>query len=87
MSDITQQITGILEESPGVKSSKRAFGAALIGAGSLLLLAVGAVAIFRLEPMPNAQIAISAGVALITAGAALLGVTVLEGAGSRLGAR
>ena len=40
-------MTDIFEESPGVKSSKRTFGAALVGSGGVLLLAVGIVAIFR----------------------------------------
>jgi len=75
--------TGVLEESPGVKSSKRVAGFALIGAGGLLLGAVGIAAIFRV--IADAPTAISAGTTLAVIGASLLGVTVLEGLGNRIG--
>lgn len=82
MSDLVPQSkTGILEESPGVKSSKRIMGAALIAAGCLLLAAVGVVAIF--SPIADSASALAAGQALVWCGAALLGVTVLEGVGGR----
>lgn len=73
--------TGILEESPGVLSSKRVMGAALIATGGLLLVSVGVVAIFSVVRDPSTVLA--AGRALIIAGAALLGATVLEGIGGR----
>lgn len=73
--------TGILEESPGVKSSKRVFGAALVTSGGLLLLGVGIAAIFR--PIADATAALEAGKALAITGAGLLGVGVLEGIGAR----
>jgi hypothetical protein len=80
---MTDEKTGLLEESPGVLSSKRVFGAALIAAGSLLLLAVGVVAVFR--TVSDSSTAIECGKSLLIAGAALLGVGVLEGLGSRIG--
>jgi hypothetical protein len=70
--------TGIFEEAPGVLSSKRVMGAALIAAGSLLLAAVGVVAIFH--PIADASSALSAGQTLVISGAAILGVTVFQGA-------
>jgi len=88
MSDISPtpvQPTGLLEESPGVKSSKRVFGAALIGSGGLLLLAVGVSAIFR--PVTDPATALEAGKTLAIIGASLLGVGVLEGVGRRIGGR
>jgi len=76
-------MTDIFEESPGVKSSKRTFGAALVGSGGVLLLAVGIVAIFRKVVDPAT--ALASGKALIITGAALLGVGVLEGIGRKIG--
>lgn len=73
--------TGILEESPGVMSSKRVAGFIMFGAGASLLIAVGVIAIFRLDPMPNASITITAASTLLVTGAGTLGVTVLEGLG------
>ncbi|MBL8965401.1 MAG: hypothetical protein JNG85_00250 [Spirochaetaceae bacterium] len=66
------QTTGPLEESPGVKSSKRIAGAVLVAAGSLLLVAAGTVALFNPEPMPNASVAIAAGSWLVGAGVSVL---------------
>jgi len=70
-------MTGLLEESPGVQSSKRTFGAILIGAGGLLLLAVGVAAMFRVVVDPVT--ALDAGKTLVIVGASLLGIGVLEG--------
>lgn len=84
MSDTpTPPACGILEESPGVKSSKRYFGAALIASGGALLLGVGIAAIFR--EVRDPATAIEAGKSLAIVGASLLGVGVLEGAGKRIG--
>lgn len=83
MSDTVQ--TGILEQAPGEKSSKRYFGAALIAAGGLLLVAVGVVALFH--EITDPETALAAGKALIITGAALLGVTVFEGIGAKIAAR
>lgn len=77
------QKTGMLEESPGVLSSKRTAGISLISAGAGLLLTVGLIAIFRQEPMPNASITITAGTSLIAVGGAILGVTALEHFGGK----
>lgn len=79
MSDTVK--TGILEESPGVLSSKRVMGAALIVAGSLLLLAVGVVAIFR--QVADARTVIAVGQTLVISGAGILGVTALQPIGGR----
>ncbi len=84
MSDTTTT-TGILEESPGVKSAKRYFGAGLIIGGGVLLLGVGIASIFR--TITDAQTAIECGKTLTIIGAGLLGVGVLEGVGSRIAAR
>ncbi len=70
--------TGITEESPGVRSSKRVSGITAMALGGVLLVAVGVVAMFRQTPMPNAQLAIDAGRSLAVIGAALLGITTLE---------
>ena len=70
-------MTGLLEESPGVKSSKRMFGAILIGAGGLLLTAIGTAAIFVVVKDPAT--ALDAGKSLVIVGASLLGIGVLEG--------
>ena len=78
-------MTNMLEESPGVKSSKRLAGMILIATGCLLLVAVGIVALISIVPMVNAGIAISAGTTLVGIGSALLGVTVFEGIGKKLG--
>jgi hypothetical protein len=79
------ETTGIIEEAPGVKSSKRFAGIALVGLGAGLLLALGIIAMFRVETMTNATIAITAGTTLVGIGAGLLGVTVLEGIGQKIG--
>lgn len=73
-----QPTTGITEESPGVRSSKRIAGIALVATGGALLIAIAIVALLRQQPMPNAATSIEAGKALVFAGAALLGVTVFE---------
>lgn len=70
--------TGIIEESPGVRSSKRVAGITAMGLGGSLLVAVGVIAMFRQTPMPNAQLTILAGQSLAAIGAALLGITTLE---------
>lgn len=71
-------MTTILEESPGVRSSKRTMGVSMVAAGGVLLVAVAVVALLRQTPMPNAQVAIDSGRALIVTGAGLLGITVVE---------
>lgn len=75
--------TGMLEESPGVKSSKRTAGISLVVAGGLLLMATGAVGLF--VKIADLEASLSAGNALIWAGAVLLGVTILEGLGKKIG--
>lgn len=79
MSDlnIPRERTGFLEEAPGVLSSKRFFGGLALVAGLGLLVAVGVTALF--QPIADASAAITAGSTLTGIGAALLGVTVLEG--------
>lgn len=86
MSDVEQKETesiGLLEESAGVKSSKRFFGAVLIIAGCLLLASVGIVAIFYKVSDPMTTL--DSGRTLIIVGASLLGVGVLEGLGEGIG--
>lgn len=82
MSDIstgtTPEKTGIFEQSPGVLSSKRIAGAALLVLGAGLLLATGIIALFRATPMPNADISIKAGLALVGIGGGLLGLTIAD---------
>jgi len=73
--------TRLLEESPGVTSSKRVFGAVLISAGGALLSVIGVVAIFAVVKDPDT--ALECGKALIKTGAVLLGVCVLEGIGRK----
>ncbi len=73
----------MLEESPGVKSSKRVWGSILVGAGGLLLAGVGIVAI--MVKVVDPETSLNAGTTLIVVGASLLGVTVLEGIGKALG--
>jgi hypothetical protein len=74
-----QEKIGLLEESAGVKSAKRYFGAGMISGGGLLLLVIGIVAIFR--PIADSASALQAGTTLAITGAGLLGVGVLEGLG------
>lgn len=81
---MTEQI-GVLEESPGVKSSKRVAGFALIGVGALLLGFICIVALYRELEMPNAGTALAAASTLVITGAGLLGSTVLEGIGTKIG--
>lgn len=76
-----EQKTGLLEEAPGVASSKRWAGFTMIAGGGLLLLGIGVAAIFR--EIADSSAALGAGQALVITGAALLGVTVLEGLGRR----
>jgi hypothetical protein len=69
-------MTKLLEESPGVQSSKRTFGAILISAGGILLMGIGVAAIFIVVKDPAT--ALDAGKTLVIVGAGLLGVGVLE---------
>ncbi len=71
----------ILEESPGVASSKRWAGFGMVTGGACLLLGIGVAAIFR--EIADSAAALDAGKALVITGAALLGSTVLEGIGKR----
>lgn len=70
--------TGLLEQSPGVTSSKRVIGVTLVAAGGLLLVAAGVVAFFRLISDPSTVL--SAGTTLLSLGAGLLGLTVVDNA-------
>ncbi len=81
--DVTTAQTGMLEEAPGVKSSKRFAGFVMIGAGCALLGGTGILALIR--PVADPQTALAAGTTLVSAGAALLGSTILEGLGNRIG--
>ena len=83
MSD-PMQTTGYLEESPGVKSSKRLWGTILLSLGAAIMVAVAVTSI----ALGNNETggAVSAGVALMAAGAGLLGIGVLEGIGQKGGA-
>ncbi len=74
--------TGMLEESPGVKSSKRTAGISLVAAGGLLLMATGVVGLF--VKIADLEASLASGNALVWAGAALLGVTILEGIGKKI---
>lgn len=85
MIDPTIAETGVLEESPGVVSSKRVAGFVLIILGAALLGFTGLVSLYRTLPMPNADTALAAASTLVITGAALLGTTVLEGLGAKLG--
>ena len=76
------QVNGALRDTEGKVSSKRLVGTLLVTAGGVFLLAVGAVSIWRRVADPDT--ALAAGRALITSGAALLGIGVFEGAGRAL---
>lgn len=78
---MSESKTGILDESPGVASSKRWAGFGMVLGGALLLLGIGVAAIFR--EIADSAAALDAGKALVITGAALLGSTVLEGLGRR----
>ena len=71
----------IFQDSNGDQSSKRIAGTAVLAAGACLLLAVGIVAMFYL--VKDSETALDAGKALITAGAALLGIGVVEWFGGK----
>jgi len=70
-------MTKLLESEPGVQSSKRTFGAILIGAGGLLVMAIGIAAIF--VKVVDPETAMAAGKTLVIVGASLLGIGVFEG--------
>lgn len=82
---MTETKTGMLEESPGIVSSKRVAGVAMIVLGALMLVFIGVVSLYKFEPMPNAQVSLAAASTLVITGAGLLGSTVLEGIGGRVG--
>lgn len=77
------QKTGIIEESPGVKSSKRFWGSVLLSAGGALIIALGVFSFFRQAADP--ETVRSCGVALIIVGGSLLGITVFEGISEAIG--
>ena len=68
----------MLEETEGVTSSKRVMGVIAMGAGILLLIAVGIIASIKPELMVNSLTAIQAGTTLAGIGAGLLGITAIE---------
>jgi hypothetical protein len=75
--------TGIIEESPGVKTSKRFWGSILLGVGGLLIVALGVYSIFKTAADPDTVK--SCGIALIVVGGGLLGITVFEGISEVIG--
>lgn len=77
------QATGYLEESPGVKSSKRLWGTILLSLGAAIMVAI-AVASIALGNNETGG-AIAAGTSLMVAGGGLLGIGVLEGIGQKGG--
>ncbi len=79
----TVPTTGYLEESPGVRSSKRFWGTVLLALGALILACVAVASIGWGRNDTSA--AISAGVTLMITGGGLLGFTVLEGLGESIG--
>ncbi len=75
MSDV--QTTGYLEESPGVKSSKRLWGTILLSLGALIFVGVAIASLVFARNDVGA--AIAAGTSLMVTGGGLLGLGVLEG--------
>jgi hypothetical protein len=75
--------TKIIESEPGVASSKRVGGLSMLVPGALLLFGLGVYSIFVKAADPATTI--NCGQALCIVGASLLGVTVLEGLGKKLG--
>jgi uncharacterized membrane protein len=73
----TGKKTGMLEESPGVISSKRVWGTILLGAGGLLLACLGTLAMFTKIGDPDTTLAV--GRTFMATGGALLGIGVFEG--------
>ena len=71
--------TGYLEESPGVKSSKRLWGTILLSLGAAIMVAVAVVSLAFVNNETGG--AVSAGTALMVTGGGLLGLGVLEGLG------
>ena len=67
----------LMQDREGNLSSKRVIGAIVTACGVLLLVGVGITSIFRAVADP--QTAMNSGVALITAGCGLLGISVFEG--------
>lgn len=70
--------TGMLEEAPGEKSSKRIMGTVAMASGIALDVFCGVMATLKSAPMPNASMTLQAGQALALVGAGLLGTTVVE---------
>ncbi len=70
--------TKMLEESPGVTSSKRTMGTIAMSAGIGLLVFTGIAASLKTGNMINGQLALQSGTTLSGIGAALLGTTVIE---------
>jgi hypothetical protein len=84
MSDPVQaQKTGYLEESPGVKSSKRLWGTILLSLGALIFVGVAVVSLFYGRNEVGA--AVAAATSLLITGGGLLGLGVLEGLGQKAG--
>jgi hypothetical protein len=75
--------TGYLEESPGVKSSKRFWGTMLLSLGALVLIGVAIASLVWARNDTSA--ALSAGITLMVAGGSLLGITVFDGLGESIG--
>jgi hypothetical protein len=82
LNENTTQLTRVHEESPGVKSSKRYYGALLVVVGGLVLTLTGTIAIFYKVVDP--ETAIVAGRILVITGSALLGVGILDGVGAAI---
>jgi hypothetical protein len=80
---VSIQRVGIIEESPGVKSSKRFWGSILLAAGGLLILALGIYSFFHVAADP--ETVKGCGIALIVVGGGLLGITVFEGISDAIG--
>lgn len=72
------------EETPGATSSKRIAGAALLALGVVLKVGLFFAAIFA-ERIADGTLANSITDSFFVVGGALLGVTVLEGVGSKIG--
>lgn len=74
----TEQKTGITEESPGVRSSKRVVGICATALGGALLTTLFFFGVFRTTPITNSAVSIDAATTLFYGGLALLGITVAE---------